>query len=283
MKKELLKIRDYSILIEEGFSAEESVIKMPEEVIGMVYYLSGEVFINIKHNQVQHEFVKSKGTISSFYSHSENHIFQKQHPGTELKKVSIFLSRTKLQSLIQEDDKLAKNPKVRGIIEPTDYFVSGEQHKINPFTQNILRQFFTHKFTGVPRELFLEGQVIGLIADYLSLMQHEKRSMAKPSFDKLHQAREILLEQIDSPPSLAELSKLSGLNTYKLKTGFKELFGMPVYKYLQEKRLDKAFELIENNAMSIQEVAWYVGYESLGSFSNAFKLRFGIRPTDVKK
>lgn len=90
------------------------------------------------------------------------------------------------------------------------------------------------------------------------------------------------MEQMDAPPSLTELSKLTGMNTFKLKTGFKELFGLPVFKYLQEKRLEKAFELIENKEMNIQEVAWFVGYESLGSFSNAFKNKFGLRPTEIK-
>ena len=63
---------------------------------------------------------------------------------------------------------------------------------------------------------------------------------------------------MDSPPSLKELAKLIGLNTYKLKTGFKELFGIPVFKYLQGKRLEKAFELIENKNMPIRKDMEYV-------------------------
>jgi len=56
-----------------------------------------------------------------------------------------------------------------------------------------------------------------------------------------------------------------------------------VYKYLQNKRLEKAYELLENNELTVQETAWYVGYESLGSFSNAFYKKFGYRPSEIRK
>jgi AraC-like DNA-binding protein len=85
------------------------------------------------------------------------------------------------------------------------------------------------------------------------------------------------------PPTLTELSKLIGLNSNKLKKNFKELFGIPVYKYIHEERLNKAYELLCINEKTVQEVAWEVGYESLSSFSNAFQKKFGLRPNEIKK
>ena len=65
------------------------------------------------------------------------------------------------------------------------------------------------------------------------------------------------------------------------KTEFKAQFGVPVFKYLQNERLKKAHSLIKNQQKTIQEAAWAVGYESLGSFSNAFEKKFGYRPSQV--
>ena len=88
---------------------------------------------------------------------------------------------------------------------------------------------------------------------------------------------------MDSPPSLSELSRQIGLNSFKLKKHFKELFGVPVFKYLQNERLNRANELLRREDLTVQEVAWDVGYDSLSSFSNAFTKKFGYRPSEVRR
>lgn len=57
-------------------------------------------------------------------------------------------------------------------------------------------------------------------------------------------SEDILLERMAEPPSLLELSRLIGLNDYKLKTGFKEMYGTTVFGYLREQRLEKAYRLL---------------------------------------
>nr|WP_242067849.1 AraC family transcriptional regulator [Cyclobacterium marinum] len=95
-------------------------------------------------------------------------------------------------------------------------------------------------------------------------------------------AKEILSNNLDNPPSLTELSKALGLNTTKLKKEFKEVFGIPVFKYLQHERLKTAHSLISKKQASVQEAAWHVGYDSLSSFSNAFAKKYGYRPSQIK-
>ena len=99
--------------------------------------------------------------------------------------------------------------------------------------------------------------------------------------EKINLAQEILLSNIENPPSLTELAYRVGTNTNKLKKEFKAQFGVPVFKYLQNERLKKAYNLIKTGHKTIQEVAWAVGYDSLGSFSNAFEKKFGYRPSRV--
>ncbi len=100
--------------------------------------------------------------------------------------------------------------------------------------------------------------------------------------EKLLQAKSILINNLENPPSLTDLSKEIGLNTYTLKKEFKELFGVPVFKYLQNERLTRAHKMISNEDATVQEAAWQVGYDSLSSFSNAFAKKFGYRPSQIK-
>ncbi len=283
MNKELHKVGDYTLLLEEGSQVEDSITQLPSDTVGLVYYLSGDVRMAIEEGGNTLDFKKSKGMMSSFFVSAENTVTQIQEKNSELKKASIFLSKEKLSQLIGEEDSIVKNETIHKLLHPKDHFVSGSKGNINPFSAQTLENIFENEFAGKPKELFLESQVTTLLSDYLQGILSPTEPVPTQELDKLHNAKEILLEQMDSPPTLTELAKLTAMNTYSLKKGFKELFGQPVFKFLQNKRLDKAYELLENRDMSVQEAAWFVGYNSIGSFSNAFKKKFGFRPKDINK
>lgn len=121
-----------------------------------------------------------------------------------------------------------------------------------------------------------------LLSHYFGQLASQKSSEIDTSnLEKIYQAQEILLSDLENPPSLTELAHKIGTNTNKLKIEFKAQFGVPVFKYLQNERLKKAHNLIKNEQKTIQEAAWAVGYDSLGSFSNAFEKKFGYRPSQV--
>jgi AraC-like DNA-binding protein len=103
-----------------------------------------------------------------------------------------------------------------------------------------------------------------------------------PDLDRLHQAKEILLQDLENPPSLLELAQQVGLNDYKLKSGFRQVFGTTVFGYLHRHRMQQAYFLLQTCDLSVTEVADRVGYTSLSAFSTAFKKFFGISPNSVK-
>jgi pimeloyl-ACP methyl ester carboxylesterase/AraC-like DNA-binding protein len=83
--------------------------------------------------------------------------------------------------------------------------------------------------------------------------------------------------------SVEGLSHQFGLNTFKLKHGFKKLFGKPVISYIRELRLKYSSRLLQKTDLSIKEIAYKTGYRVPGSFSKAFQQRFDKSPTDVRK
>lgn len=158
---------------------------------------------------------------------------------------------------------------------------------MKPEMQQVVEKVFTIQYTGTTRMMFLKSQILELLTHFIALVSETEANhtegIKEQDREKLYQAKEILSNNMNAPPSLSELSKLIGLNSYKLKKNFKELFGVPVFKYLQNERLDKAHHLLSSSDMSIQEAAWFVGYESLSSFSSAFLKKFGFRPSEIKR
>ncbi|AYL96131.1 helix-turn-helix transcriptional regulator [Mucilaginibacter celer] len=100
--------------------------------------------------------------------------------------------------------------------------------------------------------------------------------------ERLMEARKLVEANLRSPCSLIELSRKTGLNDFKLKKGFKILFGNTVFGYLAELRMNLAYKLLQQGR-SVGEVAETVGYKNAHHFTAAFKKRFDILPSRLGK
>ncbi|HVI46400.1 MAG TPA: AraC family transcriptional regulator [Chitinophaga sp.] len=96
--------------------------------------------------------------------------------------------------------------------------------------------------------------------------------------DKLYAVKNFIEENYTQPLSLTNLSKQHGLNEFKLKNGFRELFGSSVIDYLISCRLEQARVLLLNTGKQISEIAFETGYSSPAYFSKAYKKKFGVSP-----
>lgn len=83
-------------------------------------------------------------------------------------------------------------------------------------------------------------------------------------------------------PLFGDLVSQYKINGFKLKKGFKELYGMTVFQYLKEERLKKAHVLIEHTSYTFMDIAKMVGFRSATHFSREFNDRFGYRPRTLR-
>ena len=67
-----------------------------------------------------------------------------------------------------------------------------------------------------------------------------------------------------------------------LKTSFKSVYGVPIYQYQKDLRLQKAQQLLRETDLPISVIASRAGYTNPAKFSAAFKKRFGISPREYK-
>jgi len=98
---------------------------------------------------------------------------------------------------------------------------------------------------------------------------------------RLMAARERLLLDLSTAPTIAELAREIGLNQLKLKQGFKTLFGTSVYALFQQHRMERARQLLRTH--NVTETALMLGYNNLSHFSTAFRKQFGILPRHERK
>lgn len=136
---------------------------------------------------------------------------------------------------------------------------------------------------GVLKRLFLESKILELFM--LQIEQYETAHSVLPSeklrkedVEKIHHAKLLLEQNITSPYSLLELAHKVGLNDFKLKRGFKILFGTTVFGYLHEIRMQQSKRMLLEENKPVKEVAAYCGYQYVQHFTTAFKNKFGITP-----
>lgn len=134
------------------------------------------------------------------------------------------------------------------------------------------------------KKMFLLSKSMELLvlqAEAYNKLHHSAPKYLKTEYDKerIIYAREYLVQHLDMPPSLIDLAKIAGINEYKLKKGFKEMFGNTVFGYLADIRLEIAKTDILENKKTASEIAFELGYSSVQHFSTAFKKKFGVPPT----
>jgi len=115
-------------------------------------------------------------------------------------------------------------------------------------------------------------------------MENQEYSGAYSRLEKeaLQIAREILSENYASPPTIGELAKLAAINEYKLKAGFRELYGKTVYGFIRTVRMENASHMLENQDLSIGEIAGRVGYVNTSHFARAFRREYGVNPSEFR-
>ena len=88
----------------------------------------------------------------------------------------------------------------------------------------------------------------------------------------------VVEENYTSPITLEELAYLSGRSLSSFKRDFQSIYGETPAKWIREKRLSKARQILQSSRMSVADVAYSLGFENPTHFSRIFKERFGSSP-----
>jgi len=81
---------------------------------------------------------------------------------------------------------------------------------------------------------------------------------------------------------LDEVADMSGFSKFYFERLFKQFTGTSFYKYVNQKRIAKASELLIEPGNSVTDVALNCGFMSISSFIRMFKLQKGCTPTEFK-
>jgi AraC-like DNA-binding protein len=181
-----------------------------------------------------------------------------------------------------------------------------------PFLQNSIQKFGAGIAFSLPKQgKYANHQTLGLIHDLMNAPFNEE--ISKLYYE--HKVREylilLLVESGKTPPSkiflteeewqkietlavtirnsiakkfpISDLAMESGMNEVKLKTAFKQRYGMGIFEYQLAARMQGAHRLLAENKLSTKAIASLVGYRLTTSFIKKFREYFGYTPGAISK
>lgn len=192
-----------------------------------------------------------------------------------------LLRRLQLEvgSLKRASDPL-RNHKNMTIILNTLLRKSVEHAKVHPFHIDMLSTNFAHfieNATSVQELSELEFQMTEM---YVKLIQRYTLREYSPIVRK---AMNYIIIHLSSELRLSDIALASGVSPNYLSALFNQETGDSVSAYINQKRISKATELLENRSLQIQEIAYYVGFGDLNYFTRVFRTLKGVPPGEYRK
>ncbi len=231
----------------------------------------------------QWEFLPGRSIVGTFQAEPSR---WNVSTGDAHRLVELQLSAGRASQLLAEFLK-ATPGSVHRILATPDGFSRHVQQGLTPEMRMVAHQVLTCPLEGSAKRLFMESKALEILSLQLHALSsargYEPPISSPKERNRFEEARRILEMEFADPPSLLTLARRVGLNDFKLKRGFRELYQTTVFGYVRTLRMEKARAMLAAGEMTVGEVAAHTGYACFGHFSAAFRRRFGVAPRDFKK
>ncbi len=145
-----------------------------------------------------------------------------------------------------------------------------------------LRASLSTQLQGPLQKLFAQSKAL----EYLcALLTHTAtlESPARRKRDQLQELRGYLMHLEGKLPALDELAVRFGLSARRLNDAFTQEYGLPIYAFMADWRLNEAHVAILDSDIPLKSLAMRLGYSHVNHFNNAFKKKFGYPPGQLRK
>src|ERR1044072_8789445 len=89
-------------------------------------------------------------------------------------------------------------------------------------------------------------------------------------------------ERLCEPISLRDMSRVAYISEFHFNRVFHRITGLPPNKFISAMRLDEAKRLLLNTNLSITDICFEVGYNSLSTFTRRFTQQVGLGPREFR-
>ena len=147
----------------------------------------------------------------------------------------------------------------------------------------VIQEILHCPFAEPKKNLYLTAKVAQfLLQAFLLADPHAPRLMPVVDIQRAQLVKEHILKNPDVRYSVDDLAHLVGTNAFKLKQGFKYLYGSSIHGFMKDERMQRARNLLLETDISIRKICIMTGYKNQANFATAFKRKFGYPPSVLR-
>ena len=163
--------------------------------------------------------------------------------------------------------------------EDVPYFVIENDNYIAAFINSLSSNTFTnHSYSDALLVLKFEEIMLYLLNKYGNQFEYYLHSLISKEISPF---KKVIESNVNSNLKLEEIAFLCNMSLSTFKRHFTDEYDEPPGKWLQDKRLQKAKELLQRGDLKASDIYLDMGYNNLSNFSIAFKNKFGISPKEI--
>jgi len=195
---------------------------------------------------------------------------------TQRNVVCMRIDRRGLADLLADEEEVFPEELLR---QAQDFFL---HEQLTPAMRAVLWELRTPPAARNLQRLFYQVRAQQLL--YLLMEQLNRRvgtagrSSSQQEIAKVFKARQLLMEDLAEPPTIAMLARGVLMSESQLKVAFREVFGVSIYQYFQNARMEKARLLLAEGGRTVKEVGYELGFTNIGHFSRLFERAYRVKP-----
>lgn len=205
--------------------------------------------------------------------------------GRDYHTFDIHFSLEFLQSLAPDSASLSRF--LENVVKGQSCSISETDRFLSPAMINVINQILQCDFREGLNKYYIDSKVKELFVMVLDQVAdvpaYVPIKLSDYDIEKLYEARTIILADFEEKLTLTQISRKTGLNEYKLKKGFKFLFGNTVFGYRHAIRMEKARLIILETKLPFADIAFMIGFEHPENFQKSFKKFFGYSASMLRR
>lgn len=254
----------YSCYFDKAFGHEQFV---PEHVVS--FQIAGETHIDHQKGKL----IAKEGQIVIARRNQLAKAFKYPSKNKEYEAISVLLHADRLKKYAM-DNHWAFDKKYHG-----DFNLILES---NAFTQSFFRSLKPYAEASDQVSLQMEtikvNEIITLLLETHPELKDFLFDFSEPYKIDLE---EFMIKNYQYNVPLENFAKLTGRSLASFKRDFEKIFETSPRKWLKEKRLSEAFDLIEKKQQKPADIYLDLGFENLSHFYASFKEKFGVTPATI--
>ena len=115
------------------------------------------------------------------------------------------------------------------------------------------------------------------------MIQDKKRYYPKNQIETVKSIKNYLSQNLSIKPDINKLAQEYNININTLRKIFKEIYGVPIYTWFKQYRIEYSIVLLKKTDMPIIEIANKIGYSNPSKYSAAFSKYVNMTPQQYRK